>query len=160
MTNVISSAIAAGGPLGVIASMITPAFLILSAANLISSTLVRLARSVDRARIVIERMQAVRGTGQTAEFQALQSRLRRYGLRGSLVQLALSTFYLAIGCFVAASLAIAITHFSKGGDSWLPTWITMAGAVLLFCGTVLLFTETRMSTAMLREEIAAALDGA
>lgn len=160
MNSVISSAIAAGGPLGVIASMITPAFMILSAANLIGSTLVRLGRSVDRARVVTEQMHGVQQTGNTAALPALQARLRRYGLRGTLVQLALSAYYLAIGCFVAASLAIAMAHFSAHSDSWLPTWITVAGAVLLFCGTVLLFTETTLATAMLRREIAEALEGA
>lgn len=159
MMNVLSSAIAGGGPLGVIASMITPAFLILSAANLISSTLVRLARTVDRARVVIERMETRRKSGDAAGAAADAATLALYGTRGSLVQVALSSYYLAIGCFVASSLAIAVTDFTARRGSWLPTWLTVAGAVLLLAGTALLFAETRMATRMLRAEIASALEG-
>lgn len=159
MMNVLSSAIAGGGPLGVIASMITPAFLILSAANLISSSMMRLARTVDRARVVIAHLQAARMSGDPATVAAYQAALRRYGTRGSLVQVALSSYYLAIGCFVASSLAIALTEFSRRHGSWFPTWLTIAGAVLLFTGTVLLFSETGVATRMLREEIAGALEG-
>lgn len=160
MMNVLSGAIAGGGPLAVIASMITPAFLILSAANLITSSLVRLARSVDRARVVIDRMEALRKTGDAAGAGVAAAQLRRYGLRGQIVQTALATFYLAIGFFVAASLAIALTHVSGHPDSWLPAWLTVAGAILLFAGALLLFSETALATAMLRAEIAGALEGA
>lgn len=160
MTNVLSAAIAAGGPLGVIASMITPAFLILSAANLIGSSLTRLARSVDRARTVIDRMDTHRKAGELAVAANSAAQLRRYSLRGLMVETALAAFYLAIGFFVAASLAIAITHVTNHPDSWLPTWLTVAGALLLFGGALLLFGETALATAMLRAEIAGALEGA
>ncbi len=160
MMNVLSSAIAGGGPLGVIASMITPAFLILSAANLISSTLVRLARTVDRARVVIEMIKQLRRDGDDGSLAAREAALRKYGRRGAIIQAALAAFYLAIGCFVAASLSIAITHVAGHADSWAPALLTVAGAVLLFAGTVLLFSETRIATRMLHQEIATAFEGA
>jgi hypothetical protein len=160
MTNVLSSAIAAGGPLGVIASMITPAFLILSAANLINSALARLARAVDRARAVGTELRAARAAGDSKRIAALQAAIKKYGGRGSLMQLALAAFYLAIGCFVATSIAIAITHVAHNSTLWLPAWLTIAGAVLLFIGTVVLFAENRIATRMLREEIADVLEGA
>ncbi|HET9096842.1 MAG TPA: DUF2721 domain-containing protein [Candidatus Baltobacteraceae bacterium] len=97
MMNVLSGAIAGGGPLAVIASMITPAFLILSAANLITSSLVRLGRSVDRARVVIDRMETLGKAGDASGAAVAAAQLRRYGRRGQIVQTALGTFYLAIG---------------------------------------------------------------
>lgn len=160
MTNVISAAMAGGGPLGVIAAMITPAFLILGAANLIGSSLTRLARSVDRARAVMDRMNAHRQAGEDAAASACVAQLRRYRVRGLLVEISLAGFYLAIGCFVAASLAIAITHVWNDANSWVPAWLTVGGAVLLFAGTLLLFSETALATAMLRAEIDGALEGA
>lgn len=160
MTNVLSSAIAAGGPLGVIASMITPAFLILSAANLIGSSLMRLTRSVDRARAVMDRLDAHRQAGEGAAATICTAQLHRYRRRALIVETSLASFYLSIGCFVASSLAIAVTHFAGQADSWLPTWLTVAGAILLFAGTILLFSETALATAMLRDEIAGALEGA
>lgn len=160
MMNVLSSAIAGGGPLGVIASMITPAFLILSAANLINSGLLRLARSVDRARIVAVQLRDARAAHDGPATARLRGTLAHYGTRGTLVQFALAAFYLAIGCFVATSITIAVSDVSRRHDLWLPAWLTVAGTVLLFGGTVLLFTENRIATRMLREEIAAALEGA
>lgn len=160
MMNVLSGAIAAGGPLGVVASMITPAFLILSAANLINSALVRLARAVDRARSVAAELRAARAEGDTPKTAALRRTLARYGSRGTIVQFALTCFYLAIGCFVATSIAIAVGDVSRRHGLWLAAWLTIAGTLLLLAGTVLLFTENRIATRMLREEIAAALEGA
>lgn len=160
MTNVLSGAIAGGGPLGVIASMITPAFLILSAANLINSALVRLARAVDRARAVGGELRAARASGDSQRVSALQAAISGYATRGSLVQLALAAFYLAIGCFVATSIAIAISDVSHNSSLWLPAWLTIAGAMLLFAGTAVLFTENRIATRMLRAEIADVLEGA
>jgi Protein of unknown function (DUF2721) len=160
MMNVLSSAIAGGGPLAVIASMITPAFLIVSTANLIGSTLSRLARTVDRARTVMADIDAARKDGNTRVEQAGRAALRLYGRRGALVQYALGSYYVAIGFFVATSLAIALTHVLGHPNSWLPAWLTVAGAVLLFTGTLLLAFETRMATHMLHAEIAGALDRA
>lgn len=152
MTNVLSSAIAGGGALAVIGSMITPAFLILSAANLIASTMTRLARIVDTSRSIMREQE------RTAGNAAGRARLARYAHRATLVECSLGSFYMAIGLFVATSLAIAIPAATGHRGSFLPAWLTIAGAVLLFIGAVLLFAETAMSTRMLRDEIAAALD--
>jgi len=160
MMNVLSSAMAAGGPLAVIAAMITPAFLIVSTANLIGSTLSRLARVVDRARTVMRDIEAAHKDGNTRAADAGRVALRLYGMRGALVQYALGSYYLAIGFFVATSLAIALTHVFGDVNSWVPAWLTVAGAVLLFVGTLLLAFETSMATRMLHAEIAGALEGA
>jgi hypothetical protein len=152
MTNVLSSAIAGGGALAVIGSMITPAFLILSAANLIASTMTRLARIVDTSRSIMREQEHTPGNA------AGRVRLARYAHRATLVECSLGSFYMAIGLFVATSLAIAIPAATGHRGSFLPAWLTIAGAVLLFIGSLLLFAETAMSTRMLRDEIAAALD--
>jgi protein-S-isoprenylcysteine O-methyltransferase Ste14 len=86
--------------------------------------------------------------------------ITQYGSRGSLVELALAAFYLAIGCFVATSIALALSAVANNTRLWLPAWLTIAGAVLLFIGTAVLFAENRIANRMLREEIAQALEGA
>ena len=158
MTSVLSGAIAGGGALGVIASMITPAFLILSAANLIGSTMTRLARIVDTARTVMERKRSLQASGDHAASGEQAAMLRRYRQRATLVQVSLGSFYASIGLFVAASLAIALTDAIGRRTSFLPAWLTIAGAVLLFAGSLLLFAETTLATRMLRTEITRALD--
>jgi hypothetical protein len=158
MTTILSGAIAAGGPLGVIASMITPAFLILSAANLIGSTLTRLARIVDQARAVIERKRAMIASGDAAGIGNANVRLKRYARRAAFIQVALAAFYSAIGLFVATSLDIAITDATGHKLTYLPAWLSVGGAMLLFAGSMLLLAETTMATSMLRREISDALE--
>ena len=158
MTSILSSAISGGGPLGVIASMITPAFLILSAANLITSTLTRLTRVVDQGRKVIEHKQKQVEGGDAVGIAASNLLLRRYATRAALVQFALAGFYCAIGLFVATSLDIAITVATGHILTYLPAWLSVAGAMLLFVGSMLLLAETSISTTMLRREIATALE--
>lgn len=137
--------------------MITPAFLILAAANLVASTLSRLARVVDQAR---ETMELKRKYAQTGDMKALrfeEARLRGYAKRTALVQGALACWYTAIGLFVASSVVIAIDVASRHASSYVPVWLTISGAVLLFAGSIQLLAETTMATIMIREEIAAAL---
>lgn len=155
-SSILSGAIAAGGPLGVIASMITPAFLILSAANLIASTLTRLSRVVDSARAVMEHKRTAAGAGEPITAQ--DDILRRYRTRAILVQMALATFYTAIGLFVATSVVIALAESTHHSHTYLPVWLTLTGAILLFIGSMLLLTETTISTRMLQTEIAEALE--
>jgi Protein of unknown function (DUF2721) len=158
MTTILSGAISAGGPLGIIASMITPAFLILSAANLIGSTLTRLARIVDQARAVIDRKRALTAAGDSAGITRSNVRLQRYAVRAAFIQIALATFYSAIGLFVATSLDIAITDATGHKLTYLPAWLSVGGAMLLFIGSMLLLAETTMATSMLRREISDALE--
>jgi hypothetical protein len=158
MTSILSSAISAGGPLGIIASMITPAFLILSAANLIGSTLTRLARIVDQARAVIERKRALIPAADATGIRHLNLRLKRYARRATFIQVALASFYSAIGLFVATSLDIAITDATGHKLTYLPAWLSVGGAMLLFVGSMLLLAETTLATSMLRREISDALE--
>jgi Protein of unknown function (DUF2721) len=157
-TSILSGAISAGGPLGVIASMITPAFLILAAANLVGSTLARLTRTVDSARATMERKRKLVQAGDSEGAAEENQMLARYRTRAILVEAALACFYSAIGLFVATSLAIAIAESTHHAQAYLPVWLTIAGAFLLFAGSMLLLAEATIATRMLQTEIADALD--
>ena len=138
--------------------MITPAFLILASANLVTSTLTRLARVVDQARSVMDRKQQSVKVADAAALAESTYRLKRYAIRSTLIQLALAGFYSAIGLFVATSLDIALTDATGHKLSYLAAWLSVGGAVLLFAGSMLLLAETTMATTMLRREIAMALE--
>ncbi len=105
-------------------------------------------------------MELKRKHAQSGNLEGLrleERRLRGYAKRTALVQGALACWYTAIGLFVASSVVIAIDVASRHGGSYIPVWLTVSGAVLLFAGAVQLLVETTMSTKMIRAEIAAAL---
>jgi ribosomal protein S21 len=146
--------------LSIISASLTPAILILATGSLVSSTLTRLARIVDRARILIERHEALRSAGKLAEAKRQSAALRMYGRRAALAERALSMYYTAIGLFVAACLAIMIDSLTHDAVPWLSLVLVVLGSLCLFAGTAALVIETHMATGILREEIGSARDPA
>jgi hypothetical protein len=128
-----------------ISAMITPAILILATGSLVTSTLTRLSRVVDRTRFLIERLQQALREGDDVRAETNRMLLRRYTRRNALVERALSAYYLAIGFFVAACLAIAFDNFMRDTVPWLAPALTVAGAIVMLLGTIAIFLETNMA---------------
>jgi hypothetical protein len=139
--------------LAIISASLTPAILILAAGSLVNSTLTRIARVVDRARTLIERIGVLRAAGDEDGVRVLTGWLRTYARRSSFAERALSSYYSAIGLFVAASLAITADTILHDAVPWLSLVLVVAGALLLFIGTAALVIETNLATGMLRAEI-------
>ena len=139
--------------LSIISAMITPAILILASGSLVTSTLARLARVVDRARVIIERRNAVRAAGDARAGALYSDLLDFYRRRAGMVERALSGFYAAIGFFVATSLTIALDNFMQNVVPWLAVALTIGGVLLLFAGTLALTIETSMGAGALYREI-------
>jgi hypothetical protein len=127
----------------VIAAMITPALLILASASLIATVLVRLARVVDRVRKLGEA-----GAVPLAE-------LDRHDRRAVLAERALTLLFVAIVCFVADGLAIALDRAAAGTLTWLPIALTVLGMALLAGGAGAMIAECQLATVQIRAEIAA-----
>ena len=140
--------------LALISAMITPAILILAAGSLVASTLTRLARIVDRARLLIDQIATLQAQGNGAAITTRLRWLRVYSRRSSLAERALTLYYVAIGLFVAGSLAITLDNLTRNSVPWLSLALVVAGAISLFFGTAALVIETNMAAGMLREEIA------
>src|SRR5437588_10443851 len=103
--------------LAVLTAMITPAVLISASGTMILSTSLRLGRVVDRVRSLSDRLQDVSRedsqAGLLEERRAmLFDQLDKLTSRSRLLQRALTTFYLAVGVFVATSVAIGVVSFS------------------------------------------------
>jgi hypothetical protein len=139
--------------LAVISAMITPSILILASGSLVASTLTRLARVVDRARILIERIPGLRASGKDEDVATTMRWLRLYLRRAELAERALQLYYFAIGLFVAGSLAITIDDLTKHSVPWLALLLVVAGAACLFFGTAALVLETNIATGTLRSEV-------
>ncbi len=145
--------------LSVLTSMITPAVLISACAALILSTSVRLGRVVDRVRALSDRFeQMARNRPEDtvlvedrleltfAQLDWLTSRARH-------LQRAMTTFYLALGLFVATSVAIGITAALDGGYAIVPVVFGMFGVFFLFFGTVLLGFEATLALKSIHAEM-------
>ncbi|HEV8253138.1 MAG TPA: DUF2721 domain-containing protein [Vicinamibacteria bacterium] len=150
----------AASGLSVLSAMITPALLISACGTLILSTSNRLARIVDRVRTLsqdLERLWAETETPFAEERRAeVERQLLAHALRGRLVQAALTSFYVALGIFVATSISIGlITLLPRLG--WLPAVLGITGTLVLFAGCVMLIRETRLAVASVRGEMAFAL---
>ena len=138
--------------------MITPAVLISASGTMILSTSTRLGRVVDRVRSLSDRFQQLTDSGSTAKFveeqrAMLYDQLDKLTSRSRLLQRALTTFYLAVGVFVATSVAIGVVAFFGGRASWIPVAMGLIGAFFLFYGSMLLVFEARLALSTTHAEM-------
>lgn len=134
----------------VLSAMITPAVLLLATGSLIMTTSNRSIRCVDRVR---ERATELEALGDTrdehtdAKRKHLYSQLEINTRRARLLQKALSRLYLAIGFFVATSMAIGLVALLHVNVGFVPLLIGFVGAFLLFSASVYLILESRLANA-------------
>jgi hypothetical protein len=148
--------------LGVLTAMITPAVLISASGTLILSTSTRLGRVVDRVRSLSERFRQLAASDEQPEFfeeerAMLYDQLDKLTSRSRLLQRALTTFYLAVGVFVATSVAIGgVAFFYARGfarGAWIPVVMGLIGAVFLFYGSMLAVFEARLALSTTHSEM-------
>ena len=148
------------GALQLLSAMITPAVLISASGTLILSTSNRLGRIVDRVRELsgmIERLAA----GQIKDFpeehrREIERQLGSHVLRGKLIQESLTSFYVALGTFVATTIAIGLVAVVPA-SVWLPSALGILGTLILFYGCLLLIRETRIALRAVNDEMEFAL---
>ena len=144
--------------LAVLTAMITPAVLISASGTMILSTSTRLGRIVDRVRLLSDRLRHLDDTNESAEFleeerAMLYDQLDKLTSRSRLLQRALTTFYLAVGVFVATSVAIGVVAFFSAHGAWVPVVMGLAGAMFLFYGSILLVFEARLALSTTHAEM-------
>jgi hypothetical protein len=137
----------------VIAAMATPALFIVGSASLVSSALARMARIVDRARLLTAAANegAPEKVGVTAE--VLSEWLARHAQRARYTELSIAALYGAVVVFVATALSIALDRAVKGAVAWLPVALAVLGAGLLVAGGASMVFESRLANDQIKEEI-------
>jgi hypothetical protein len=135
--------------LDVIAASLTPAILILAAGSLVSSTLARISRIVDHARLLMDRICAARIRGDAAAAEVNIVMLHVYQRRSSLAGGALILYYAAIGLFVSSTLATTADSLTKNGLPWVCLTLVVAGTVLVLMGTGALVIEANVASGVL-----------
>jgi hypothetical protein len=139
--------------LAAIAAIVTPAILILACGNLVTSTLSRLARVVDRSRVLMTRLEESFEAHDDRALKTYAAWLRRDRARVELAERALRFFYTAIAFFVTACLAIAADRIFRDNAALFALGLTVVGATSLLGGTACLVLETNYAIGSLREEI-------
>jgi hypothetical protein len=143
----------------ILAAMITPAVLISACGTLVFSTSSRVSRVVDRVRSLADQFERMsQRTGEpeqpvaTLKKELFLDQLKRLSRRAILLRSALTGFYVAIGLFVATSIAIGIVAIVGLSLEWLPVALELIGSAVLLYGTVLLVSEARLGvTSTLKE---------
>ncbi len=139
--------------------MITPAVLISACGSMILSTSGRLGRVVDRVRALSDRLEEMTekpgNTGATRERQAvIFAQLDKLTSRARILQRSMVTFYVALGLFVATSVAIgAVGIAGNPRYSVIPVIVGMLGACFLFYGSMLLIFEARLALSTVHAEM-------
>jgi uncharacterized protein DUF2721 len=145
--------------LGVLTAMITPAVLISASGTMILSTSTRLGRVVDRVRSLSDRLRQLSGNDdERPEFfeeerAMLYDQLDKLTSRSRLLQRAMTSFYLAVGVFVATSVSIGVVAFFRGRAAWVAVALGLIGACFLFYGSMLAIFEARLALSTTHAEM-------
>ncbi|MDQ5844953.1 MAG: DUF2721 domain-containing protein [Acidobacteriota bacterium] len=141
----------------VLTAMITPAVLISACGSMILSTSHRLGRVVDRVRALSDKLEelAEKEAGNTTERQSIiYAQLDKLTSRARILQRSMVTFYLALGMFVATSVAIGVVAISGNTRyNLIPVIVGLVGACFLFYGSMLLIFEARLALSTIHAEM-------
>jgi hypothetical protein len=133
---------------GVLTTMIAPALFMTATGSLILSSNNRLARIVDRIRVLIDRLDQISLPTNTADFPELRLKLyydeiNNLQKRSLRIRTASALLYLSFAMFVAASLMIGFDLFLAFRVPSVPTLLALGGAAALFWASLNLFLEAR-----------------
>ena len=145
--------------IAVLTAMITPAVLISACGSMILSTSSRLGRVVDRVRGLSDKWESMtddeKQTADAMERQAVTfEQLDKLTSRARILQRSMVVFYLAVGMFVATSVAIGVVAFTNNPRyNVVPVALGLAGACFLFYGSILLIFEARLALSTIHSEM-------
>ena len=144
--------------LAVLTAMITPAVLISACGTMLLSTSTRLGRVVDRVRSLSDRLEELAAAGQEIALyeerrMVIFGQLDKLTSRARLLQRCMVIFYVAVGIFVATSVAIGVVAVSGARYHWIPIVTGLIGACFLFYGSVLLIFEARLALTTIHMEM-------
>jgi threonine/homoserine/homoserine lactone efflux protein len=140
----------------VLSAMFTPAVLISACGTLIFSTSTRLARVVDRVR-ELSRLIEQFSRDENADFPEerhieVDRQISIHARRVQFIQRSLTSFYVSLSLFVAATVAIGLVAvFNRA--AWAPNILGMIGTVFLFYGCITLIAETRLALRSVKSEM-------
>jgi hypothetical protein len=145
--------------IAVLTAMITPAVLISACGSMILSTSVRLGRVVDRVRGLSDKLEEIAEKDGNSDAprerqEVIFEQLDKLTSRARILQRSMVAFYLALGMFVATSVAIGVVALrSHPYYNLVPIVIGLVGAIFLFYGSMLLIFEARLALSTVHLEM-------
>jgi hypothetical protein len=133
----------------VLTSMLAPALLMAATGSLLLSANNRLARVVDRLRILMKKWQ---DGSHNQPFLILQ--INRHRKRSNFLLRACLFLYCGLGAFIGTSLALAVDAFSGNRFTIAPTALGLLGMCFLLGAAFYLGCEVSSSVKSFEEEIA------
>ena len=139
----------------VIGAMLAPALLMAATGSLLISANARLARVVDRLRLLV--LGEGDPDGEAAPLQEIEGQIAEHRRRAALVLRACWMLYLALGCFIGCSLALAASVLAEARIGIAATVLAILGMGSLLGAAVALGREVSMAVRSLDAELDTAL---
>lgn len=134
----------------ILTAMLAPAFFLTATAALLASANARLARIIDRARRLLQDLAA---SEDEDERTLLERRIAVQRRRSLIILRASQMLYVAISCFVATSLLVALdSYFDHVFGPW-PTIMAVLGVLSMFGSSLLLASEASMAVRAVNDEM-------
>lgn len=134
----------------ILTAMLAPAFFLTATAALLASANARLARIIDRARQLLKDLAS---SEDGEERTLLESRITVQRRRSLIILRASQMLYVAIACFVATSLLVAVdSYFDHVFGPW-PTIMAVLGVLSMLGSSVLLASEASMAVRAVNDEM-------
>lgn len=135
----------------ILTSMLAPAFFLTATSSLLMSANNRLARVVDRLRALLKELEAA--DDDDDEREVLDRRITKQRRRSQLILRGSQLLYIALSCFVATSLCVAIDAFAGYRLGLLPTAFAVLGVLAMFASSLFLSRESTLAVQTLNEEM-------
>jgi len=134
----------------ILTAMLAPAFFLTATASLLMSANTRLARVIDRTRVLLAELAEA---DDETERTLLERRIARQRLRSITILRGGQLLYGAISCFVGTSLTVAADAFLGYRFGALPTALAALGVLAMFAASLLLARESSLAVEAVNEEM-------
>ena len=134
----------------ILTAMLAPAFFLTATSSLLMSANTRLARIIDRTRVLLKELA---DADDPEESDHLDNRIALQRRRTLLVMRGSQFLYLAISFFVATSLTVAADSLVGYRLGATPTVLAVLGVLSMFTASVLLSRESVLAVRLVNDEM-------
>lgn len=132
----------------ILTAMLAPALLMAATGTLLTSANNRLARVVDRLRVLV-----IQWKTNELRHAALELQIQRHRTRTTYILRACLLLYFALGSFIGTSLAMALDLLSQNRFQFLPTIMGVIGVLNMLIACVFMGLEVWLSVRSFDSEL-------
>lgn len=136
----------------ILTAMLAPAFFLTATAALLGSANSRLARVIDRTRMLLRDLADDDGSDPD-DRHVLEARIALQRRRSCIILRGSQLLYVAISCFVGTSLTVAGDSFFNHRFGHAPTVLAALGVLAMFASSLLLAREATIAVQAVNDEM-------